>query len=211
MPGSLASSYPFSKHEMRPLSPSDAAPTPTEQRLDLAIARMKEGDVSALHFLYVRFADEVCAYITSIVRDAYEAEDITQNLFAKLVVSIGRYERREVPFAAWIRRVAHNMALDHLRARRQIPFEEIRTSDDGHEETGFDRSMCLKEALDRLPTDQREVLVLRHIGGMSPCEIAEVLGKTESSVHGLHHRGRAALQAVLRELDAAPTTAAATV
>ncbi len=174
-----------------------------------AIARAKEGDTNALHFLYVRYADDVYGFVNSIVRDHHEAEDITQNLFAKLMRIIGKYEQREVPFSAWILRVARNAALDHMRARRQIPFEEVRTSDEGHEQVGFERFQSLRTALDRLPGDQREVLILRHIAGLTPPEIADVLGKTESSIHGLHHRGRGALQAALRELEAAPVTAVA--
>lgn len=174
-----------------------------------AIARAKEGDMSALHFLYVRYADDVCAYVRSIVRDSHEAEDITQNVFAKLMTAIHKYEQREVPFAAWIIRVARNMTLDHVRARRQIPFEEVRTDDQGHEQIGFERSQCIRDALKRLPQDQREVLVLRHIAGLTPGEIAERLGKSEGSIHGLHHRGRGALQHALREMQAAPVIAAA--
>jgi RNA polymerase sigma-70 factor, ECF subfamily len=180
---------------------------PAETNLvNRAIDRLKEGDTSALHFLYVRFADDVCCYVQSIVRNHHEAEDITQNVFAKLITAIRRYEQREVPFAAWILRVARNAALDHMRARRQIPFEEIRTSDEGHEQVGFDRSQSLREALRMLPEDQREVIVLRHIAGLTPGEIARRLGKTESSIHGLHHRGRGAIRAALMELDAAPLT-----
>jgi RNA polymerase sigma-70 factor (ECF subfamily) len=177
--------------------------------LGSAIARAKQGDTNALHFLYVRYADDVYGFVNSIVRDHHEAEDITQNLFAKLMRIIGKYEQREVPFSAWILRVARNAALDHMRARRQIPFEEVRTTDEGHEQVGFERFQSLRTALDRLPRDQREVLILRHIAGLTPPEIADVLGKTESSIHGLHHRGRGALQAALRELEAAPVTAVA--
>ncbi len=173
-----------------------------------AVARAKEGDMSAFDFLYVRFADDVQGYVNSIVRDPHTAEDLTQNVFAKLMKSIHKYEPRDVPFAAWILRVARNVALDHLRARRQIPFEEVRTTDEGQDEESFDRLECLREALLRLPPDQREVLVLRHIAGLTPGEIADRLGKTEGSVHGLHHRGRGALQDALRELEAAPVTAA---
>ena len=173
-----------------------------------AIVGAKDGDMSALHFLYVRFADDVCGYVRSIVRDSHEAEDITQNVFAKLMTAIHKYEPRDVPFAAWILRVARNMALDHLRAHRQIPFEEVRTDDDGHEQVGFERSQCLRDALWRLPQEQREVLVLRHLAGLSPGEIAQRLGKTEGSIHGLHHRGRGALQAALSEMEAAPVIAA---
>jgi RNA polymerase sigma-70 factor, ECF subfamily len=174
-----------------------------------AVAAAKEGDMSALHFLYVRFADDVCAYVRSIVRDPHAAEDITQMVFAKLMKAIQRYERRDVPFAAWIIRVSRNLALDHIRASRQIPLAEVRTSDEGGEQVGFERALSLREALQRLPEDQREVLVLRHVAGLSPGEIAERLGKTEASIHGLHHRGRAALRAALRELEAAPVTATA--
>lgn len=172
-----------------------------------AARRAKEGDMDGIRFLYARFADDVCGYVRSIVQHEHDAEDITQNVFAKLMTAIQKYEPREVPFAAWILRVARNAALDHLRARRQIPFEEVRTDDGGHEEVGFERSQCLRDALLRLPAEQREVLVLRHLAGLTPLEIAERLGKTEGSIHGLHHRGRGALKQALVEMHAAPVVA----
>jgi RNA polymerase sigma-70 factor (ECF subfamily) len=190
------------------LARSDPRQAPDELVYE-AVARAKEGDMSALQFLYVRFADDVCAYVRSIVRDPHAAEDITQIVFTKLMTAIRKYERRDAPFVAWIIRVARNVALDHIRASRQIPLAEVRTSDEGGEQVGFERARSLREALDRLPDDQREVLVLRHIAGLSPGEIAERLGKTEGSIHGLHHRGRGALKAALQELDAAPLTAPA--
>lgn len=174
------------------------------QAVDLA----KRGDMDALHFLYARYAADVLGYVRSFVKDHHEAEDITQNVFAKLMSAIQKYEQREVPFAAWILRVARNAALDHMRTRRAVPCEEVRTSDDGHHEIGAERCRSLQLAFDQLPADQREVAMLRHIVGLSPTEIASVLGKTESSVHGLHHRGRGTLQAALRSLDAAPVTQA---
>jgi RNA polymerase sigma-70 factor (ECF subfamily) len=172
-----------------------------------AVTQAKAGDMSAIHFLYVRYADDVCGYVNSIVHDSHEAEDITQNVFAKLHTAIKRYEERAVPFAAWIMRVARNATLDHLRARRQIPVEEVRTADPGDQPQELERRQCLKEALATLPDEQRTVLVLRHVAGLSPPEIAKRLGKTESSVHGLHHRGRATLKAALIELEAAPVRA----
>lgn len=172
-----------------------------------AIARAKAGDWDALHYLYVRHADDVQGFVQSIVRDHHEAEDITQNVFAKLMKAIHKYEEREVPFAAWILRVARNAALDHLRSKRQIPVEEVRVTDEGYDQTSFEYSRSLKEALEGLPEAQREVLVLRHIAGLSPNEIADRLGKTEASIQGLHHRGRGALKQALRELGVAPVTA----
>ena len=188
---------------------ADPKPLHDDFFLSRAIARAQEGDADALHFLYVRYADDVFGFANSIVHDPYAAEDITQNVFGKLMTAIQRYQQREVPFAAWILRVARNAALDYLRSRRQIPVEEVRADDQGHEQIGFERSQCLRDALQGLPEDQREVLVLRHLAGLTPLEIADRLGKTEGSVHGLHHRGRGALQRALRELDAAPLIAAA--
>jgi len=173
-----------------------------------AIASAKAGEMNAIQFLYVRYAESVCSYVQSIVRDSYEAEDITQTVFADLPRKIRRYERREVPFSAWILRVARNTALDQLRGRRSIPVEEVRTSDEGDDETNRGRCESLKIAMEQLPEAQREVVVLRHIAGMSPSEIAQRLSKSEGSIHGLHHRGRGALQLALRELESAPVTAA---
>ena len=97
-----------------------------------AIERAKAGDSEGLHFLYVRYAPDVQRYITSFVKDHHEAEDITQNVFAKLMKAIHKYEQRDVPFAAWIMRVSRNAALDHMRSRRATPAEEVRLADDGH-------------------------------------------------------------------------------
>jgi len=188
----------------------DAAPTvlsedPNASRLtQRAVSSAKAGDPEGVHYLYVRYADDVLRYVTSIVRDRSDAEDITQNVFAKMMTAIQKYEERSVPFTAWIMRVARNAALDHLRAKRPIPTEEIRLADNGSSETATERARDLREALDGLPVDQREVLVLRHVFGLTPMEIAGTLKKTESSVHGLHHRGRRTLRARLEEAGAAP-------
>jgi RNA polymerase sigma-70 factor (ECF subfamily) len=103
--------------------------------------------------------------------------------------------------------VARNASLDHVRSRRQIPVEEVRISENGQEQTTFEYTHALRTALAELPESQREVLVLRHIGGLSPNEIAERLGRTEASVQGLHHRGRATLKAALRQQGVAPVIA----
>jgi RNA polymerase sigma-70 factor, ECF subfamily len=189
-------------------APDGGTKTPGARLTQQAVARAKAGDSEGLHFLYVRYADDVLRYVASFVHDHHDAEDITQNVFAKLMTAIKKYEQREVPFDAWILRVARNAALDHLRAKRAIPTEEVRIADTGRAQMSLDRGHALREALEQLPDDQREVLVLRHVVGLSPVEIAGTLDKTESSVHGLHHRGRRTLRASLAELGAAPVVAA---
>jgi RNA polymerase sigma-70 factor, ECF subfamily len=172
-----------------------------------AVSRVKEGDNSALHFLYVRYGEDVRRYVQSIVGDPHEAEDVTQSVFLKLMSVIKRYEPRGVPFAGWLLRVARNAALDNLRAKRALPCDEIRVKDDGRDQIALERREALKAALGSLPHEQREVLVLRYVAGLPPREIANLLHKTASSVHGLQHRGRSALRAALSDLDAAPRTA----
>jgi len=171
------------------------------------VLHAKKGDPEGLHFLYLRYAPDVERYVNSVIHDRHESEDITQSVFAKLITTIGKYEQREVPFTAWILRVARNAALDHVRARRAIPTEDVRVTDTGQAQMSIDRSRALREALEGLPDDQREVLVLRHVIGLSPTEIATTLDKTESSVHGLHHRGRRSLKTSLEDLGAAPVVA----
>jgi RNA polymerase sigma-70 factor (ECF subfamily) len=174
-----------------------------------AILAAQEGDSEGIHYLFVRYASAVQRRVEGIVKNPHEAEDITQGVFAKLMTTIGQYEPRGVSFSAWIMRVAHNAALDYLRsgAARQVPSEEVFIEDYGRVETGRERGEDLRSALGDLPEDQREVLVLRHIVGLSPGEIANTLGKTENSIHGLHHRGRRTLRLRLRELGATPVVA----
>jgi RNA polymerase sigma-70 factor (ECF subfamily) len=171
-----------------------------------AVARAKEGDRSALQFLYIRYAKEVHRYVNSIVDDHHEAEDITQGVFLKLTRVIGSYTARDVPFGAWLRRVARNAAVDTLRAKRPMPVHELRVSEHSPDELRSERVRDLRQALERLPYEQREVLILRHLAGLSPREIAEMLDKTEAAIHGLHHRARTAFKAALRELEAMPLT-----
>jgi len=174
-------------------------------RVAHAVAAAQRGEREALRWLYVRFRPTVLAAVRRIVRDPHEAEDVTQQAFAKLLLVIDRYEpRADAAFAAWLLRLARNQALDHLRRRRETLSPEA-----------LARAPCeaatpssLRIAIAALPRDQRDVIVLRHVVGLSPGEIAERLGRSESSVHGLHHRGRAALRRELARLGSGPSVRA---
>jgi RNA polymerase sigma-70 factor, ECF subfamily len=180
---------------------------PSKHRLSEVIARAKQGDSDAIQWLYVQYGDNVYGYARSILRDEHEAEDIRQQVFTRLITSIGSYQERSVPFSAWLLRVTHNLAIDHLRRRRPILSDEALAVDERAEDRAHELSEALSEALSELPDIQRDVIVLRHLGGYSPTEIATRLGKSEDSIHGLHHRGRRALKQALKRLDAVPVTA----
>jgi DNA-directed RNA polymerase specialized sigma24 family protein len=148
-----------------------------DQLTTRALAHVKKGDTSALHFLYVRYADELRAYIESIVHERAAADNIVQDVFADLMTAIVESEEREFPFAASMLRMATNMALEVLR-RRKPP-------------------QRLGRALGELPHDQRDVLVLRNAAGLSPSQTAELLGKDEHSVNHLYERARSRLTVAL--------------
>ena len=171
-----------------------------------AVARAKSGDNDAIRFLYLRYKDNVYGYVLSILRDAHEAEDVTQAVFIKLISVIHKYEPRQVPFTAWILRVARNVAIDSLRKRRPVPCEEVFEPTRAADDSGRERRWGLEQALETLPEDQRDVVVLRHLVGLSPGEIADRMGRTEASIHGLHHRARLALRRELIRVECAPTT-----
>jgi RNA polymerase sigma-70 factor, ECF subfamily len=171
-----------------------------------AVARAQSGDRDALAYIYVRFADDICGYARSIVHDHHAAEDVTQQVFTKLIRVIGKYQERDVPFFAWMLRVTRNCALDHLRKQTPLPVEEVRGEYGRGCVPGEGHVSELVAALATLPHAQREVLVLRHLAGLSPGEIAQVIGKSESSIHGLHHRGRRSVIAELTERGVAPAT-----
>lgn len=173
-----------------------------------AVLRAQAGDMEAIRFLYVRYKDNVYGYVLSILRDQHEAEDVTQQVFMKLIRVISKYEPRQVPFTSWILRVARNVAVDHLRQRRPVPCEEVFEPTRAADDSGRERRWGLEQALQSLSEDQRDVVMLRHLVGLSPGEIATQLGRTEASIHGLHHRARQALRRELARIECAPTVRA---
>lgn len=176
-------------------------------RLRRMVARAQQGDKDALHHLYERYADNVFSYVRTILHDEHEAEDVTQHVFTKLLTRIDSYEERSVPFAAWLLRIARNCAIDHVRSKRAICCEEVPAVDrPTHDDVAADRRHAIEDALRSLSDGQRRVVVLRHLIGLSPREIAEQMGKSEGAVHTLHHRARRALRAELLRRDTSPVT-----
>jgi RNA polymerase sigma-70 factor (ECF subfamily) len=177
-----------------------------ERSLRRLVARAEGGDGEAMRQLYVCLAPDIKAYVSRLVVDRGDAEDVTQQVFAKLLTELRRYQPREAPFRAWALRVARNVAIDHLRRARPVPCDEVHRAHDRADEMARERRACLQEALSSLTAGQRDVLVLRHLVGLTPEEIAARLGRSVRSVHCLHHRGRAAACTALRDLDSAPAT-----
>jgi RNA polymerase sigma-70 factor (ECF subfamily) len=179
-------------------------PEAAEPLVAAAAARAREGDVDALRLLFLLYADNVFGYVLSIVHDEHDAEDLTSEVFARLPRALRLYRPGATPFVAWLLRVARNAALDHLRRERSVPSAEISAAG---EPAGFhelERLAGLRSALAALPADQREVVVLRLLAGLSPHEVADRLNRSVDAVHALQHRARRRLRTELTALGFAP-------
>jgi RNA polymerase sigma-70 factor (ECF subfamily) len=174
-----------------------------------ATERAREGDDDALRLLFLLYADNVFGYVLAIVRDEHDAEDITSEVFARLPRALSHYRVSSTPFAAWLLRVARNAALDHLRAQRSVPLAEIHASGASAESQARERLADLRAALAALPEDQRQVILLRLIAGLTPGEIADRLGRSVDAVHALQHRARRRLREELTRAGWAPSKLAA--
>jgi RNA polymerase sigma-70 factor, ECF subfamily len=181
----------------------------TETADELIVRRLvgdaQAGDRDAMRQLYVRFAPHVHAYVERVVSNRDDADDVTQQTFAKLLTDLSRYEPGDAPFRAWMLRVSHNVAIDHLRRSRAVPLDDVPDDLERVDDAPLESRASLREALASLTAGQRDALVLRHVVGLTPEEIAAFLGRSLRSVHCLHHRGRAAACIALDELGVAPT------
>jgi RNA polymerase sigma-70 factor, ECF subfamily len=180
-------------------------PAGDERRIRRLVTAAQAGDRDAMHGLYVTFAPGLRAYLAPIV-GRHDAEDVTQQVFAKLMGELESYRGGEAPFSAWLLRVARNLAIDHLRRSRLVPCAEVRGRNALADDAGRECTASLREALGGLPLAQREVLLLHHLVGLSAGEIADSLGRSVHSVHCLHNRGRSAARMALHRLGAGPAT-----
>ena len=195
---------------VQPLSRSSSDSTRADadktERIYVTIRKATAGDRDALAELYVTYAGAVFACAYRILQDSHEAEDVTQQVFLKLMSALQHYERRAVPFTGWLMRVARNAALDAERRRRPVRLEEDVRAPNQYEGTSPELGRSLHDALAALPSTQRRVVILRHVVGFSASEIADRLGTTRGSVHALDQRGRRTLQRDLRKVGSAPAT-----
>lgn len=171
------------------------------------VARARTGDDDAIACLYRSCARDVNRYIRARIRDYHAAEDLTQQTFANVLRALPRYEDRDGAFAAWVLRIARNTVVDHVRKNHKYSLRAdpaaLRPAPGGRAEAAD----ALRDAFAELESDQRTVTVLRHVAGWAPDEIAGHIGRSVSSVHALHHRGRRALQRELAEREAVPAVA----
>ena len=168
------------------------------------VQRAKEGDKLAFVTLYERYQPPVFSYVYYRVDDQTLAEDLTAEVFVRMVAKIHSY-RATSPLLAWLYTIARNLITDHYRqARRVSPLDERTTMshlDPIEEAHRHLRESELRAALKRLTEEQRQVVLLKFIERRSNTQIAALLGKTEGAIKALQHR---ALDSLRRLLDTKP-------
>ncbi len=165
------------------------------------IQEARRGSRDAFGLLYERHRTTIARYVSARIRDPGEAEDLTEAIFESAWRAMGRYREQGVPFLAWLYRLAHNRVVDHYRALRPtvtlIPEVHESVEDESAPlDLNIDSADLIK-ALNLLTEDQRDVIVLRFVQGMSGREVAQTLDKREDAVRALQFRALATLRRIL--------------
>ena len=151
------------------------------------VKSFQEGNNNSLEVLLDRHKDKLYSSILFLVKDKYLAEDLFQELFIKIIDKLrnNRYNE-EGKFIQWASRIAHNLCVDHFRKIKRTPpivtsdkqdiFEIINVVEENPEHGMINMEMQggIRAIIEKLPAEQREVIVLRHFADMSFKEIAEI-------------------------------------
>ena len=167
------------------------------------VQRAVNGDREAFTYIYDLHFDKIYRYIYVKVHSQAEAEDLTQDVFIKAYEAIKSYKFRDLPFTAWLFKIAHNRVIDHVRKsskEKKASLEEagaISSGDPVHMTEQNFEIYELKTALEKLPDAQREVATMRFISELSISEVALALGKSEGTVKALQFNAVASLRKLL--------------
>jgi RNA polymerase sigma-70 factor, ECF subfamily len=168
------------------------------------IVRAKHGSLEETGELYARYHQSIYRYLYYRIGDPHIAEDLTGDVFLRMVKALPSFQVGTVPFQAWLFQVARNVAIDHFRRTNAHPITAI--DDNLHLEGQALESLVdfriasadLALAISRLDESQRDVLLLRFIEGLPIAETAKVLHKSEDSVKALQRRALLALRSMFQ-------------
>lgn len=171
---------------------------PDQERYLLALVRLcQRGETSAFGEIYDILVDDLYRYVYSKVRDV-DREDVCSDVFLKVWENIGRYEaQKNVSFRSWFFTVARNVVIDHYRKRRdtleidealQVADISVESSPSRGVNQELDREYLLS-LLGRLKEEYRQAVTLKYLNECSNAEIAQIMGKSETAIRILVHRG----------------------
>lgn len=169
------------------------------------VAQAQARDSEAFGRIYETYFEKIFRYVGLKTGFGAEAEDLTQQVFMKALESIGSYKvQGDIPFSAWLYRIAHNQVVDHLRKRSRRPTAELDENlplpakDDPAAETELKmESRALMAATRQLTAAQQEVIALRFGAELPIAEVARLTGRTEGAVKAMQHAAIASLRKIM--------------
>ena len=167
------------------------------------IAAARQGDREAISELYEAHVQAIFRYIAYRVESDVVAEDLTSEVFLRVVRNIATYQDTGAPFAAWLYRIAANLLTEHYRQKRHtspdaLPEDLVTDETDpfGRTAQAAERDI-LRGALKTLSPDFQTLLILRFMEGLPIAEVAAALAKSEGAVRVMQHRALKALAQAL--------------
>lgn len=167
------------------------------------LRRAQAGDTAAMRALYELYKQRIYRYLYYRLGNAEDAEDLTAEVFVRVIQALPTYRLQGDSAQAWIFQIARNLSIDQLRQRGRRPQTELDEGMEDGEATPHaiaeyaDELAQLDAALQHLTEDQREVISLRFLGELPIAAVAQALGKTESAVKNLQLRGLKTLNKLL--------------
>jgi len=165
----------------------------------------RAGDQAALSELYTLYFPRVYRYILARTGNTYDAEDLAEEVFMKVLEAIDRFQWREAPFSAWLFRIAHNALISQRRKDgvrgRSGPLSDGIALDSQSPDDMVANRLALNEIMDaaqNLPDAQRQVITLRFAAGLSVAETARAMNKGEGNVKVIQHKAIAKLRETVR-------------
>lgn len=157
--------------------------------------------MDAIGALYDQHHESIFRYVWLRVGDRQLAEDLTGDVFLRMLDALPSYRSIGLPFRAWLYRIAHNLLVDHFRRSKRRASTPIEAAEDRPNEvdtaSSAERKLLVERvnhALAALDAPQREVMALRFVNGLSLQETAQAMGKSEAAVKSLQHRGLVTLR-----------------
>jgi RNA polymerase sigma-70 factor (ECF subfamily) len=191
---------------------SDSTSQPTDETLVVAALA---GDETAFAVLVRRYQRRLTAFLGQLVGDTELARELTQETFIRAWSALERFDPK-YRFSTWLFRIAHNLGIDQLRRRRLQTVSLYRRDADGEEVEmvvtdsekdpfghceNKELAQYIKQAIEELRPEYRELVLLRHFGGLSYQDIAEFkempLGTVKNKLFRAHSVLRRALEAFL--------------
>lgn len=163
---------------------------------DRELVQLAKSNKDAFGEIYERYLTKIYNYIYYRTGNQQDAEDLTAKVFYRALSHIENYVDKGVPFQAWLYRIAHNLVANFHRdkgRRKIIPLDDyvahtLKSDAPDKQAEISEQTGHLMEAIQRLPADRQQLIMLKFIEQKSNAEIGEIMERTEGAIKSLYHR-----------------------